>query len=281
MNKHTKAWSSGQRTAQTIYHELISPNPGLLDSILQPLAKPRQDDRDRPVLPFATVVLTPDGAPIRSVLTGRRVMVTGFYSSHKAGRALPYEGMNELAFLKHCEVDTKVVDFRSQPLRFEFCLDGAKRIYIADCVRLLDDGTIEVVEVKSSLRRLLAPDYAQKLDAVRSACDKLNWRFRAVHRHHLFEPPHVFANVEQIQSRRTVWFDPVDAHRAIELIEECAGETTLGRLASALGDGPRGLAIAQAMMVRRLVDIDIASPLGPTSRVTAVEQRRFLREAGQ
>lgn len=281
MNKHTKPWPDGQGATPDVYDELISPAPGLLDSILEPLAKPRRCDRDRTVLPFATVVLTPDGSPIRSVLTGRRIMVTGFYRSRKAGRVLPYEGMNELALLKHCEVDTKVVDFRSQPLRFEFTIDGSKRIYIADCVRLLDDGTVEVLEAKGSLRRLLAPDYARKLDVVRAVCKKLGWRFSALHRRHLFEPPHVFANIDEIQSRSTTWFDQVEALRAIELIEAAGGETTLGRLADALDSGPRGLAIAQAMMVRRVLDIDITSPLSAQSRVTLVTSRSVGKGAGQ
>ncbi|MDG2527598.1 TnsA endonuclease N-terminal domain-containing protein [Caulobacter endophyticus] len=279
MNIHTTDWQNGQSPGQTIHDELKSSQPSLLDALLAPLSKPGRDTNSRPLLPSATVVLAPDGSAIRSVLTGRRVMVTGFYNSRKAGRALPYEGMNELALLKHCEVDTTVVDYRSQPFRFEFVIDGAKRIYIADCVRLLDDGTVEVLEAKGRLRQLLSPDYAEKLDAVRDACTKLGWRLRVLSQKQLFEPHQVYANVDQIQSRRMVRFDQVDAYRALEHIEQEGGQTTLGRLAGVIGAGPRGLAISQAMMVRRLVKIDLSSRLSAESCVSLITHRPGEREA--
>jgi hypothetical protein len=273
MNIHTTDRQNGQSPSQAIYGELKSPAPSLLDAVLERLSKPGRGDGSRPLLPSATVVLAPDGAAIRSVLTGRRVMVTGFYNSRKAGRALPYEGMNELALLKHCEVDTSVIDYRSQPFRFEFVIEGAKRIYIADCVRLLDDGTVEVIEAKGRLRQLLAPDYAEKLDAVRDACVKLGWRFRVLSQKQLFEPHQVYANVDRIQSRRMVRFDQIDAYRAIEHVERLGGQTTLGSLADVVAAGPRGLAISQAMMVRRLVKIDLSARLSAENRVSLIAHR--------
>lgn len=266
MNIHLTDRPNGQQIDPFHPGVLRSPAPKLLEAILERVAKPGVGEVH---LPWAVLVMTPDGSPIRSVLTGRRVMVTGFYTSRKAGLALPYEGMNELALLKHCEVDTVVVDYRSQPFRFEFVLNGAKRIYIADCVRLLDDGTVEVVEAKGDLKQLQAPHYAEKLDAVRAACEHLGWRFRVLSRRQLFEPHVVYANVDLIQSRRMVHFDDAHAYRAVAFVEEEGGATTLGRLSEALGGEPRGLAMAQAMMVRRLIAIDLSKPLTSDSRVIA------------
>jgi hypothetical protein len=279
MNMQTTGWPLGQPSKHALVAELRSPGPGLLDTILEPLAKPRRDGDTRVALPAATVVMTPDGSPIRSVLTGRRVMVTGFYISRKAGRALPYEGMNELALLKRSEVDTSVIDYRSQPFRFEFVINGAKRIYIADCVRLLDDGTVEVVEVKGRLQQLASPEYAEKLAAVRDVCESLGWRFRVLGRQQLFEPHIVYANIDLIQSRRMVQFDQVSAYQAMELLERGAGETTLGELSDVLGGEPKGLAIAQAMMVRRLVAIDLNGLLTAESQVAAITSRSFAERA--
>lgn len=270
MNMQTTDWLSGQYSNPVLTEELRSPAPSLLEAIKERLSKPGEAEIR---LPWATLVMTPDGSPIRSVLTGRRVMVTGFYVSRKAGRALPYEGMNELALLKHCEVDTQVIDYRSQPFRFEFVINGVKRIYIADCVRLLDDGTVEVVEVKGDLKQLFAPEYAEKLEAVRSTCDALGWRFRVISRRQLFEPHVVYANVDLIQSRRMVHFDEAQAYRAVELIEGEGGTTTLARLSDALGGDPQGPAIAQAMMVRRLITIDLSKLVTSESRVTAASSR--------
>jgi hypothetical protein len=275
MNMHTTDWPVGQDPKHALADELRSPGPGLLDAILEPLTKPRRDDDNRAILPSATVVMTPDGSPIRSVLTGRSVRVTGFYVSRKAGRALPYEGMNELALLKRSEVDTSVIDYRSQPIRFEFVINGAKRVYIADCVRLLDNGTVEVIEVKNCVQQFSSPEYAEKLAAVRDVCESLGWRFRALARQQLFKPHVVYANIDLIQSRRMVQFEQVHAYQAMELLERGAGETTLGDLSEILGGGPRGVAISQAMMVRRLVAIDMNGLLTAESKVAAVSSWSF------
>lgn len=139
----------------------------------------------------ATLVMTETGAPIRTIVTGRRVVTTGVYASRKAGRALPYESMNERAFFMHSEIDTNVVDYRAQMFRLEFLIDDRKRAYIVDCVRLLASGEVEVVEIKNDRRALRDPDYARKLEAVRIICERVGWRFRIVFKSSLFEPAHV------------------------------------------------------------------------------------------
>ena len=59
-----------------------------------------------------------------------------------------------------------MVDYRAQPFRFEFVVDGARRVYITDCARLLESGRIEIIEVKNDRRALKDPDYALKLACV-------------------------------------------------------------------------------------------------------------------
>lgn len=249
--------------------ELKSRPPGIIDRIQQDLAKPA-GDRGCLLSSSAMVVMTVDGGPIRTVITGRRVIPTGVYSSRKAGRALPFESMNEQTLMKHSEVDTHVVDYRSQPFRFEFVIDGAKRIYIADCARLLDDGTVEVVEVKGDRTRLDDPDYAQKIEGVREICEKLGWRFRLVTRRQLHTPEILLANVESVQFHRNVSFDQAAVYSAAELVDSQGGEAELGTLADRLANGPRGMAIAQALMVARVISIDLTTRLSPSSRVTLI-----------
>lgn len=220
----------------------------------------------------ALLVVTPDGGPLRSILTGRRIIVTGFYDSQKAGRALPFESMNEAALLKYCEVDTRVVDYLSQPFRFEFVMGGKKRIYLADCARLLDDGTVEVVEAKGDRFSIGDLDYVQKLDCVRDLCLELGWRFKVITRKRLLEPAAVHANVEFIQSRRHVPVDTLSAHRAIERILHDDGRSTLGRLAEIWTSWQSGLAAIQSMMVRRRLAIDIRSPISRDSYASLISQ---------
>ncbi len=226
--------------------------------------------RWEPAGSLGQVVITPDGQPIRTIITGRRRQVTGSYSSRKAGRGFPFESMNEQALLMHSEVDTDVVTFAAQPCRFEFTVEGRSRVYIADCGRLLSDGTIEIVEVKNDRRHLQDRDYAAKLERVEAICEAVGWTFRTVFSHELFLPKVRHENVVEIQSQSTATFDVADEYVARVALARGGGRITLGELADALGGRQRGMAIAKAMMVHRIVAIDLERPLCRASAVTLV-----------
>lgn len=214
------------------------------------------------------IVFPTSGGPIRTIITGRRHIVTGSYASRKARRAMPFEGMNERLFFMHSEVDTSVVDYRAQPFRFEFTIDGVRRTYIVDCVRLLSDGRIEVVEVKNDRRALRDHHYLEKLDRVATVCSALDWSFRVVLREQLESPRVRLENVELIQSRRHTRLMAADVHVVLDSIAHAGGRISMGELAEKFGDAIRGRAALQAMMVHRLVEIDISKPLGSESSVT-------------
>lgn len=226
----------------------------------------------------ATLVTTRDGLPLRTIITGRRRITTGTYASRKAGRSLPYESMNERAFFMHSEVDTNVVDYRAQPFRFEFVIGGRRRAYIVDCIRLLADGSIEIVEVKHDPRALQDPDYAEKLEAVRLICEQVGWRFRIVMKSALLEPEFAFRNVLEVQSWRFTAFDRADEFLATGLLGQSS--MTLDDLACALGrrtTGDRsnasralGKAKLKAMMVKRAVRIDLSKPIDSETRIELV-----------
>lgn len=225
----------------------------------------------------ATLVLTKDGAPIRSIITGRRHITTGSYASRKAGRGLPYESMAERALFMQSEVDTDVVDYRAQPFRFEFVSNGQKRTYIVDCVRLLSDGTIEVVEVKHDARSLRDPNYTAKLHAVRLICERVGWRFRVVLQKAL-RTSRAFDDIVDIQSWRFTDFGQADVFCAGTTIGQ--GVTSLGDLAAALSRltpsedpfGSKAVAIAKlkAMVVKRIVRFDLSNPLSLQTKVAMV-----------
>jgi len=215
------------------------------------------------------IVLTPDGQPIRSVLTGRKRNMTGKYASRKAGRGQVFESHNELAFYQECEVDPRVVDYRAQPFRFEFVLDGQLRRYIPDCVRLLDSGRIEVVEVKADSRYLHDVDYSCKLSQAAKICAMIGWTlaFAVGERIHL--PRVRRENIKLIQQDRMVLFDERHVYRARAALAERGGEGLFGEIASAIEAPPKGDAILRALMVARLVQIDLEAPLTAHSAVTA------------
>lgn len=218
----------------------------------------------------ATLVATPCGAPIRTIVTGRRVITTGVYASRKAGRPQPYESMNERAFFMHYEVDTEVLDYRAQPFRLEFVLEGRKRTYIIDCVRLMADGSIEVVEVKSDPRALHVADYADKLHAVREICAEVGWRFRLVFKKALMEPTAFHRNVMDIQSWRMTEYTNADVFRIVEALQS-TGSAVLGELVEHFASRPLGFAKLKAMMVGRIVTIDLTQQIGDATPVALVD----------
>jgi len=230
---------------------------------------------------FGRIVMTPDGRPIRSIITGRRHIVTGSYPSRKSRCAMPHESMNELAFFHESEVDTRVVDYRAQPFRLEFILAGQLRTYIPDCARLLSDGTVEVVEIKSDYRALSDEDYAEKLRAVREFCHHLGWRFRIVVREDTVAARIRQANVHLIQSKRTVSYLASHYYVAFDLLDRLNGEASLAQVAQAFGDSRLGTSIAMAMMVGRTLDIELGRPISADSRVVAVDDAEFGEGAVQ
>jgi len=215
----------------------------------------------------ATLVVTPTGGPIRTIVTGRRHITTGVYASRKAGRALPYESMNERAFFMHSEVDTDVVDYRAQMFRLEFVLGGRKRTYIVDCVRQLADGLVELVEIKNDRRAVREPDYALKLEAVRMICDRIGWRFRIIFKSSLIEPAHVYRNVCDVQSWRLTEYTRADVFKVAHRLQ---GGTSmpLAELSEHLGNPVVGAAKLKAMMVGRIVRLDLSRAITPSTPVS-------------
>ena len=270
MNIEEEAAAAAKTLSATHARRSADPERSLARAIVSDLSKPADPLSWEAINAVGRVVFAHDGRPIRTIVTGRRRIVTGFYVSRKAGRRQPHEGMNEQAFYMHCEVDTDVIDYRAQPFRFEFVLDGAKRIYIADCVRLLHDGKIEVVEVKNDRRALKDFDYASKLEVVREICGQLGWSFRVVTRDQMLRPAVRHANIVEVQSRRLVTFEASHTYVASEVIDRHGGAAPLGAIAEKLGDRRLGAAMVKAMMVRRLVCIDLSRAIDADSCVSAI-----------
>lgn len=243
-------------------------NASLTDAISAALARP--EHREHVVA--GRVVLSEDGRPIRSIITGRRTQVTGSYASRKAGRGQVFESMVERCFFMHCEVDIRVVDYRAQPFRFEFSLGGKWRTYIADCVRLMDNGRVEVVELKSDFRDLRNADYQAKLDRVRRLCRLLGWRFSVIRRRHLEKSALLQRNIELVQQDRLTAFNDLHTYRVTEVLVD--GPACFGDVAEALDARPVGDAIVRAMMVARILEIDLRRPLNDDSPVRLLQRGR-------
>lgn len=259
------------------YLSTQSPLPSLRDAMLLGLAEPANPHGWAAMSTIARIVVTPDGRPIRTIITGRRRVVTGVYNSRKARRGLVHESMNERAFFMHSEVDTAVVDYMCQPFRCEFVLDGVARTYIADCVRQRADGSLEVVEIKHDNRALRDPDYAQKLDAVGQVCRLLGWSFRVVYGEPLRARTRRNLNVEAIQLSRFVKYGAPEMFVAIELCERAGG-------AIARDAAVQGIFISTAAPPIRAGNYAVRSsraPQLPPSRHLRTDQARRINAVGK
>ena len=222
----------------------------------------------------ATLVSSADGHPIRSIITGRKSCTTGVYASLKAGRSLPYESMNERAFFMHSEVDTSVVDYRAQPFRLEFLVDGMERAYIPDCVRLLNNGSLEVVEIKNDRRAIRDPDYALKIQTAKEIFQSVGWNYRIVYSHDLFEPPLRWQTIQDIQSWKTAQISQSEIFAVVSAITR--NYYSLGQLSHLIG-AEKILSIKlKAMSIRRIVSFDISGPLSHNTIITLIDDQREI-----
>jgi len=221
----------------------------------------------------ATMVLSKAGGSIRTIVTGRRIITTGVYASRKTGCGHPYESMLEKAFFMLCEVDTDVVDYRAQPFRFEFVVDGVKRAYLPDAVTLRADGMVEVVEIKRDSGDLRDLEYRLKLQAVREICDRIGWRFRVLFRADLTEPSRFYRAVEDVQSWAFTKFSDAEVFEVVRQLRQ-HGQMPMGQLAECFDQGQRGLAKLKAMMVARIIRLDLTNIANHSTAVTLVEELR-------
>jgi len=136
---------------------------------------------------------------------------------------------------------------------------------------LMADGSVEVVEIKGSARQLLDPDYEAKLAAVRSLCASAGWQFKIITGDQITTPTLRYKNIEDIQLSKHVRYGAEAIYAAHRAIESCGGEAALGAVAYAVHPGPLGMHMVKAMMVGRIVSIDLDRPLSAQSIVAALE----------
>lgn len=215
------------------------------------------------------IFVAKDRGSLRTIVTGGIKHVTGWYPSYKAKRTQHWQGIPERTMVHVSEVDPSVVDYQTQPFRFEFAHGGSRHIYIADLWRLRSDGTNEIIEVKRDDKDLRDPEYRFKLACVAEICRRLDWTFAVYLKDEITTSLNHARNVELVQSRRFASVTADHVSRLSQHAEQVGIATTYGRVSAALepDDHLIGNAVAQALMVRRRLSIDIKNPLHPDSAV--------------
>jgi len=217
------------------------------------------------------VVARRDGRPIRPILSGRRARPVWSYYSLKCGTGLPCESGNELHALYHAEVSTDVVEYRVQPCTMHFTIGGRVRSYTPDLEEALSDGRVRITEVKDRFEADADPEYSEKLLYAAEYCRARGQLFRIQDRAEIELPP-LFDTVDVVQSfRRTA----VTINDVMRLREHFSGRDVLplGQARELFGTAPLGFAKLAAMMVRRIVAIDLTKRLSTETPVQMLRPR--------
>jgi hypothetical protein len=216
----------------------------------------------------ARLLAQPDGGPVRLRTHGRRKRMVGRYASVKSGRALPYESRNELHDQWRAEVCSEVLESAAQPHTLVFRMDGVERRYTPDRADKLAGGGVRIVEVKGALGDE-SPDYWRKLAYARDFYEGLRWSFHVVDSAAIQAQPQ-FDAIELIQRYRRTLVSAAEVTRVREHLES-RPSCTLDEVQLLFQDGPVAFAKVAALVVRRVVRLDLDRPLSPTTAVHLVE----------
>jgi len=97
--------------------------------------------------------------------------------TNKAGRLVQFESWAERALILRLDRDPAVVDYQSQPERFEFSDEqGRQRSYTPDFKVWRRNGAIEIHEVTLTRRRR-RPDIRRREQAAREICRERGWQY--------------------------------------------------------------------------------------------------------
>lgn len=213
----------------------------------------------------AEIIYRADGGPMRTIMRGRQHKAVGIYYSIKSGRSLAWESRNELHDFWRAEVRPDVIRSRAQPHTLQWVIDGQTRRYTPDREDILADGTIEITEIKNVFEAEKDPLSKDRLDFARTIYAGIGQSFRVVEKAEIEAQPQ-FDAIRTIQGYRRTALTDANVFTVRKLFEH-RPEVTLAEVQSALSAGPHGLAIACAMMVHRILAIDLSTRLVPSAIV--------------
>ena len=216
----------------------------------------------------ATIYKRHDAGPMRPVGRRRGLRPGGLYYSQKMGRLVGYESDNEKCDFYRSEIAPDVVGYREQPHTIEGRIDGKVRRYTPDREDRFADGRVEIVEVKDEFEADKDPDYFAKLTYFAEVYERLGWSFRLTTRDEIKHAA-TFETVENVQRYRRASFtvaEIADVQRRFNQHGQCR----LTDLMPVFSSEVAGLAKLCAMMVGRILLLDIHSKLEPASTVKLI-----------
>jgi hypothetical protein len=225
---------------------------------------------DAPRVHKIVIVRATDRDQLRGQITGTKTIRTCSYPSKKTRRARFAEGAAEMERLVDEEVRVDVVDGVAQPLRIEALVETPEgtrwMTHILDFATLHANGDRVLVDAKRSWS-----DFRKELGRRQTflgqlAADTIGYRYERIVLGSAGSEQHR-RNSDEIQASRFVHVPDHLVARAAKAV--ASGPISLGNLSDILHP-VNGRSMAYALMVRRVVEIDLESRLGPRSECRTV-----------
>ena len=231
-----------------------------------PVAPWHYDRLDGPRVHKVVIVRSTDRDQLRGQITGRKTIRTSGYPSKKTRRARYGEAAAELARIPQEEVDVTIVDAIAQPCRGEVLLDDGWHVHIPDFANLRSDGSRVLIDAKRDWAGFRTEDGRRQTFLGRIIADAIGYGYEKYVLAHAGSAQRR-ENVDEVQASR---FIHVPDHLVVRAAATLAqGPIALGNLAAILHP-VNGRSMAYALMVRRVVEIDLDGKLGDRSECRAV-----------
>ena len=207
------------------------------------------------------------GAPVRKIFNGRRHRPVGLYPSAKNDQMVAWESRLERRTLRWLEVDPSVIRFLEQPHHLRFPFMGRTTRYTPDFSVTTAVGTYYIeVKYRRDLFRM-EPDDRARLKRARSLYRQAgsdlvfvtDLRFKTNARWH--------DNAQLVEDARRAHANRDEIAALVSHLEE-RQESTIGDCSLAIDDAVDGLNKILALMIRRLVSVNLNETVGPQTSVS-------------
>lgn len=220
------------------------------------------------------IVFDRRGHQLRTVITGGKTHPTFVYPSKRYRRAQRGEGATEFLHHQLHEVKAGSLDFLPQPCRIEATISGREVRAIPDFASVAIGERPVLTEAKRDWSEFDKPRAMVQQALTRMAAEALDWDYDQVTLASAGTDDFV-ANVEEVQAHRFAHV-PIRQETAALRALSAGSELTMDAMIDAIDETPgRGRGLICALMVRRILEIDLSTPISDRSIVRAAPKRPF------
>ncbi|WP_206240468.1 hypothetical protein [Novosphingobium terrae] len=186
------------------------------------------------------------------------------FSSIKTRTTQLGEGKGEEFLAFYNEVATDVVDYECHPYQFEYMQHGKLRRYRPDSVRMLRNGSVQLIECKRTPRDIADEEYRESLACVAEIARMVGMQFSVLYLDDIFGTEERYRNVWGLFARRSMDLSAKE-ERAGRALAARGEAIEWGALRERLTprDLLRGDAVIEAMLARGMLAADLDAKFTP------------------